>query len=120
MLVDLIRADLRLIAQVRLHAKAAPRAAVSELLMNRGYWSRPEADEEVERILVDPDAATAPLGRLAILALREDVKKAQGAKFVDIQFHDKLTSFGAAPLSAVRRVFLPQSPGALLGAAKQP
>lgn len=118
MLVDLVRADLRLIAQVRMHTKAMPRQAAAEYLKSRGYWSRPEADEETERLLVDPDAAAPALGRLALLALREDVKKAQGAKFVDIEFHDRLTSFGTAPISALRRVMLPQGPGGLLGSAK--
>jgi len=118
MLVDLVRSDLRLIAQARMHAKSMPRQAAAEYLKTRGYWSRPESDEEAERLLADPDNAAPALGRLALLALREDVKKAQGAKFVDIEFHDRLTSFGAAPISALRRVMLPQGQGGLLGSAK--
>lgn len=118
MLVDLIRADLRLIACVRIHAKQMPRADAAEWLRNKGYWSRPEAVEEAERVLVDPDAAASALGRLAILALREDVKKAKGAAFVDRVFHDTLTAYGAAPISALRRAMLAQGAGALLGPAK--
>jgi hypothetical protein len=114
MLVDLIRADLRLIASVRIHTKQMPRDAVSDLLRTRGYWSRPEADEEAERILGDLDAAAPALGRLAIAALRDDAKKAGGASFVERDFHDRLLSYGSAPITVLRRAILPEGGDGLL------
>ena len=107
MLVDLIRADARLIASVRIHTKQMPRDAAIEMLRTKGYWSRAEAAEEADRALVDHDAAAPALGRLAILALRDDFKKARGASFSEREFHDRLTSFGSAPISALRRIMVP-------------
>jgi hypothetical protein len=117
-LADLIRADAGLIASVRLHAKQTSFSDTTDYLSREAYWPRIVAATEVDRLLGDPGAACPALGRLEILALREDAKKAGGKLFVPRQFHERLLSFGEAPISILRRTILPSGPNALLGTTK--
>jgi len=87
-------------------------------LAREGYWPRDVASIEVARLLADPDAAAPALGRLELLALRDDVAKMKGKAFNAREFHVRLLSLGVAPVSALRQVLFPGSGAALLGAAK--
>lgn len=118
MLTDLIRADARLAAGVRLHTLQLANAEAASWLAQEGFWPREVAAYEVERLLLDLDAGAPALGRLALLALRDDVKKSKGASFSPREFHDRLLSFGSAPVSAVRKVMLPGDARSLLSAPK--
>lgn len=117
-LLDLIRADARLAASVRLHAMGMTAPEAATWLASAGYWPRDVASIEVERLLADPDAAAPALGRLELLALRDDVAKAKGKAFSAREFHGRLLSLGVAPVSALRQVLFPGSGTDLLGAAK--
>jgi len=117
-LVGLIRADARLIAAIRIHAQGLPPADAAAWLSREGFWSRDEAAFEVEQLLADPDAPAAALGRLAIIALREDVKKAKGPSFSAREFHERLLVHGYAPVSVLRRAAFAGVAGPLVAAPK--
>jgi uncharacterized protein (DUF885 family) len=46
------------------------------------------------------------LGKLEILRLREDYKKAKGKAFKLKDFHDKLLSYGSIPVQMIRQRML--------------
>lgn len=118
MLADLIRADARLVASVRLHALGAPAAETVTWLEREAYWSHGEASFEVSRLLCDPDRACPALGRLEILALRDAVKAKKGSAYAPREFHGRLLEFGSAPISAVQRVMLGNGSGPLIAPAR--
>lgn len=117
MLADMIRADGRLIAAVRLHTMGAPKQEVAGWLEREAMWPPSIAAAEAESVLADPDQAAGALGRLAILKLRDDVKRTS-KEFSPRTFHESLLTIGAAPVSALRRSMLTVDAGALLAPVK--
>ena len=114
MLADVIRADARLIASVRLHALGAPAKEVSSWLAREAYWSQGEANYETSKLLSDPDRCCAALGRLEIIALRDRLQSKQGKTFSPRVFHARLLGFGSAPISASWRALAGGAPPPLL------
>ena len=118
MLADMIRADARVSASVRLHTMGIPPAEVAAWLASEAYWPKLVAMDETAKLLADPTASDAGFGRLALIALRDDVKKLKGSAFVAQAFHMRLLSYGQAPIAALRRIFLPGSAAPLVGPSK--
>ena len=118
MLTDMIRADARLIASVRLHAMGASGGEMVAFLEREAYISKFEAAAETLRLLASPDGACPGLGRLAILALRDDLRRKQGDRFVLRTFHEKLLAYGSAPISVMRRILLGAGAGPMIGGAR--
>lgn len=115
---DLIRADARLIGSVRLHAMGAPAPEITAYLVKEAYYPREEASIETARLIADLDRAAPGLGRLELLALLDDAKREKGEAFDSRAFHDRLLSYGPAPVSALRKVLFPTLAGPPLPAAK--
>jgi uncharacterized protein (DUF885 family) len=62
-----------------------------------------DAGSEIDRYIIWPGQATAyMLGRLEILAAREEARKAAGASFDIRTFHDRVLEDGAVPLTFLR------------------
>lgn len=118
MLADAIRADARLAASVRVHTLQLAPSEAASWLAREGFWPREVAAYEADRILVDADSGAPALGRLALIALRDDVKREKRASFSQSELHDRVLSFGGAPISAVRKVVLPGEERSLLPASK--
>jgi uncharacterized protein (DUF885 family) len=118
MLADLIRADARLIASIRMQVSGLSLAGAADWLSGEAFWAQDEAALETDRLFGDPDRAAAALGRLAILKLASDVKTSKGATFSARDFHAQLLSFGSAPISALRKIFLRAESGPLVGTGK--
>lgn len=62
---------------------------------------------EVKRYITDPGQASSYLvGKLQILDLLDDYKRAMADKFILKDFHDKLISHGSIPVKLVRRIMM--------------
>jgi len=58
---------------------------------------------EVKRYTMTPTQPSSYLvGKVQILALRDEVRKAMGSRFDLAQFHEQLLGIGTLPLSLVR------------------
>ena len=64
------------------------------------------AERETKRGTSDPTYLYYTLGKLEILKLREDYKKARGAGFSLEEFHNRFLSQGIPPIKVVRRAML--------------
>ncbi len=74
--------------------------------MDNCYYNEKPAYEEARRGTFDPGYLSYSLGKLQILALREELKKKQGDKFSLKAFHDALLAQGMPPISVLREKLL--------------
>ncbi|MGB3341128.1 MAG: DUF885 domain-containing protein [bacterium] len=73
-------------------------------VMNR---DRRYVAREVGRYITDPGQASSYLlGKVQLLALLDDFRKAQGADFSLKEFHDNLLSHGSIPVALIKRLML--------------
>jgi uncharacterized protein (DUF885 family) len=75
--------------------------------MKEGYQERANAEREAKRGTSDPTYLMYTLGKMQILALRDDYRKMKGADFSLKEFHDRFLSLGYPPLKLVRAEMLP-------------
>jgi uncharacterized protein (DUF885 family) len=90
----------RLVVDTGIHALGWTRQqAIDYLLANTGL-SRLDAENEVDRYIVDPGQALAyRLGQREITRLRDEAQKALGPRFDLRRFHDAVLGSGAVTLS---------------------
>jgi uncharacterized protein (DUF885 family) len=105
-LQDALMRNARFIVSVRLHTGAMTFDEAVDFFVREGYQSRTNAIREVKRGTTDPTYLYYTLGKLEILKLREDYRKAKGASYSLRAFHDDLLSLGMPPLSLARRAML--------------
>lgn len=100
----------RFMAAIRIHGQGTmgEKEGVS-FFMKEAYLSTENAQRETNRVALDPSVSSYTLGKLEILRLREDYKKAKGAEFTLKDFHDSLLKHGYPPLKIVREILLPAS-----------
>jgi uncharacterized protein (DUF885 family) len=89
----------RLVIDTGIHAQGWTRQqAIDYLLANTGL-TRLDAENEVDRYIVDPGQALAyRLGQREISRLRDEAKAALGPRFDLRRFHDAVLADGAVPL----------------------
>ena len=97
----------RLLSGIRLHAGTWTLAQAQECFEQEAYVATPAARREAERATYDPTYGGYFLGKRGMLALREDVARAEGAAFDLKEFHQRVMRNGIAPLWAHRRLLLP-------------
>jgi uncharacterized protein (DUF885 family) len=72
------------------------------------------AYEEALRGSFDPGYLAYTLGKLQILKLRDDYRRAKGKEFRLQTFHDEFVRQGSIPIKLIRRILLPGDNGAPL------
>ena len=77
-----------------------------QFFVKEGYQTPPVADLETKRGTSDPTYLVYTLGKLEILKLRDDVRRAKGNSFNLEQFHDDFLRQGYPPIRLIRRVML--------------
>ena len=92
----------RYICAIKMHTQGMSVAQATDFFMKEGYQEKANAEREAKRGTVDPTYLVYTMGKLQILAMRDDVKKAQGENFSLIKFHDAFLSVGGPPLKIVR------------------
>jgi uncharacterized protein (DUF885 family) len=96
----------RYIVAIKMHTQGMSVQQATDFFMKEGLQEKANAEVEAKRGTEDPTYLVYTLGKLDILALREQVKKAQGNAFDLQRFHDTFLSLGAPPLKIVRAELL--------------
>jgi uncharacterized protein (DUF885 family) len=97
----------RLLSGIRVHAGTWTLAEAQECFEKQAYVATPAARREAERATYDPTYGGYFLGKRGMIALREDVARAEGPGFDLKEFHQRVMRNGIAPLWAHRRLLLP-------------
>lgn len=106
----------RYLVGLRMHTAGMSYEQGVEFFMREGYMERANAEREARRGTLDPTYLVYTLGKMEIMRLREDYRRAQGESFRLGEFHDRLLSYGMPPVKILRMALL----GGAAGAASPP
>lgn len=96
----------RLVSSIQQHTHNWTVDQATKFLQANCYYEEKPAYEEALRGTFDPGYLSYSLGKLQILALRDEAKKQKGAQFSLKAFHDALLDHGMPPISLLRGVVL--------------
>ncbi|HEV2764605.1 MAG TPA: DUF885 family protein, partial [Pyrinomonadaceae bacterium] len=96
----------RYVAALRVHAGEMTYEQAIEFFAREGFQARTNAEREARRVALEPSSFADTLGKLEILALREEWRARMGESFRLGEFHDRLLSYGAPPLRVLRMALL--------------
>lgn len=96
----------RLVVSIKEHTAGWSVKEGTKFFMANCYYEEKPAYEEALRGTFDPGYLSYSLGKLQLLALREDVKKRQGKYFSLRKFHDQATDNGMLPVQLLRKTLL--------------
>jgi uncharacterized protein (DUF885 family) len=97
----------RVVIDASLHTNKMSFNQAVEILVKVAKLERTNAVAEVKRYTYTPtQPMTYAMGKIEILKLRDDFKKAKGKKFDLKQFHNQLLSYGTIPVQMVRERML--------------
>ena len=105
-LQDALLRDARYIVGIEMHRGRMTFEQGVDFFVKEGYQTRTNGERETKRGTSDPTYLYYTLGKLEILKLREDYKKAQGASYSLEQFHNNFLRQGFPPIRIVRRAML--------------
>jgi uncharacterized protein (DUF885 family) len=92
----------RYIVGLRMHTRGMSMSDGAKFFMEEGYQEKANAEREAKRGTSDPTYLVYTLGKLDILALRDDYKKLKGTQYTLQDFHDRFLSAGYPPLKIIR------------------
>jgi uncharacterized protein (DUF885 family) len=93
----------RLVVDTGLHALGWSRQQAIDYMLAHTTANENDAASEIDRYIIWPGQATSyMLGRLEILAAREEARKAAGSAFDIKAFHDRVLEDGSVPLTFLR------------------
>ncbi len=98
--------ECRYVVGVGLHTQGMTISQAERLFTDRCFQNQAVAVEETLRGTQDPMYGYYTLGKLMILKLRDDYKKAVGSQFTLQKFHDELLSRGDPPIPLLRPLIL--------------
>lgn len=104
----------RFLAALGLHTQGMTVADAQKLFVEQAFQDVGTARQQAARGTLDPMYLNYTLGKLMILKLRADWHTKMGAAFDLRAFHDRLLSYGDAPLPLIRRAMLGDAAGAVL------
>lgn len=99
---DALLRNCRYIVGLKMHTKGMSLQDGIKFFMEQGYQEKANAEREAKRGTSDPTYLVYTLGKLDILALRDDYKKLKGNQFSLKDFHDKFLSTGYPPIKIIR------------------
>ncbi|MFO1407418.1 MAG: DUF885 domain-containing protein [Steroidobacteraceae bacterium] len=105
-LQDALLRDARFVAGIRMHTQGMTIAEAEDFFEHEGYQPRPVAELETKRGTSDALYGYYTMGKLAILKLRDDYRRQQGAAYRLQDFHDRFNAVGPLPLPLVRELML--------------
>jgi uncharacterized protein (DUF885 family) len=105
-LQDALLRNARYIVGIRMHTGKMTYEQGVDFFVNEGFQTRTNGERETKRGTSDPTYLYYTLGKLQILKLREDYRKARGPQFTLEEFHNKLLSQGMPPIRLLRRALL--------------
>jgi uncharacterized protein (DUF885 family) len=111
---DALLRDARYIVGLRMHTGDMTYEQGIDFFVKEGYQTRANAERETKRGTSDPTYLVYTLGKLQIMKLREDYRKARGAAFNLKEFHDRFLGQGFPPVKIVREALLGANAGPVL------
>jgi hypothetical protein len=105
-LAEALVRNCRFVCALRLHVYGMTVDEATEFFVENAFYEELPARKEAERGTFDPGYFSYTLGKLQILALRDDVRDREGRGFTLKGFHDALLSRGAPSVTIMRRVLL--------------
>jgi uncharacterized protein (DUF885 family) len=106
--------DCRYIVGIKLHTEGWTVEQGKKFFIEQGFIEPETAFQEARRGSYNLTYLYYTLGKLQILKLREDYKKAKGKDFNLQQFHDEFVKQGGLPLKLMRKILLPGDQGSTL------
>ncbi len=108
--------DCRYVVGIKLHTEGWTVEQGKEFFIKEGLIEPEVAFQETRRGTYNPTYLYYTLGKLQILKLRDDYKKAKGAEFSLQKFHDEFVKQGGTPIKLIRGIMLPGDTGPTLTA----
>jgi hypothetical protein len=105
-LQDALLRNARYIVGIEMHRGRMTFEQGVDFFVKEGYQTRTNGERETKRGTSDPTYLYYTLGKLEILKLREDYKKAQGSAYSLEKFHDNFLRQGFPPIKVVRKALL--------------
>ncbi len=101
-LSDALLRDCRFVVAVGVHARGMSLAEAERRFEKDCHQDKATAREQATRATFDPGYFAYTLGKVQILALRDEAKRRLGPRFSLQRFHDALLSHGSPPVPLVR------------------
>ncbi len=101
-LSDALLRNCRVVVSLGVHTAGMTMAQAERRFMNDCHQDKATAREQAARAAFDPGYFAYTLGKIQILALRDEVKKKLGSRFSLQRFHDALLAHGAPPVPLLR------------------
>lgn len=98
--------DVRYVAGIKLHTQGWTVEEATKLFMEKAFQPKAVAFEEARRGTYNPTYLYYTLGKLQLLRLREDYKKAKGNAFQLAEFHEQFVKQGGIPIRLIREILL--------------
>ncbi|MCX6623215.1 MAG: DUF885 domain-containing protein [Acidobacteria bacterium] len=105
-LQDALLRNARYIAGIEMHTGRMTYAQGIDFFVKEGFQTRSNGERETKRGTSDPTYLVYTLGKLEILKLREDYRRARGRSFRLGEFHDRFLREGFPPVPIVRQALL--------------
>jgi uncharacterized protein (DUF885 family) len=99
--------DCRYVVGIKLHTQGMTVQQGAQVFVEKGFQEPANAYEEARRGAYNPTYLYYTLGKLQILKLRDDYRKAKGQVYSLRRFHDDFVKQGGIPIPLVRRILLP-------------
>ncbi|RTL34919.1 MAG: DUF885 domain-containing protein [Candidatus Melainabacteria bacterium] len=99
---DALLRNCRYIVGIKMHTRGMSLQDGVKFFVEEGYQEKANAEREAKRGTSDPTYLVYTLGKLDILALRDDYKKLKGSQFSLRDFHDRFLSGGYPPVKIIR------------------
>ncbi len=106
MLHDALLRCARYIVGIRMHCKGMSMEEGINFFINEGFQEKANAERETKRGTMDPTYLVYTLGKLQLIQLREDYRKAKGTDFKLKDFHDRVMATGTPPIKIIREILL--------------
>jgi uncharacterized protein (DUF885 family) len=101
-LSDALLRNCRAVVSLGVHTAHMTMAQAERRFMNDCHQDKATAREQAARAAFDPGYFAYTLGKIQILALRDEVKKKLGKSFSLQRFHDAVMAHGAPPVPLLR------------------
>lgn len=99
----------RLCVSIQMHCQGMTVDQATRFFQDNCYYEPKAARQEALRGTYDPEYLYYTYGKLALLKLREDCRRQDGAGFSLRQFHDEALRHGAPPVRLLREILLRDS-----------
>lgn len=106
MIHDALLRCCRYMVGIKMHTKGMSMDEGIEYFVKEGYTEKANAERETKRGTKDATYLVYTLGKMQILALRDDYKKEKGDAYTLKDFHDRFLATGCPPISIIREIML--------------